>query len=76
MRLIDADALLYEMIGIHDGWFKPPRKVLDYEDLVKSQPTIISCKNCQHRNNPLACKLESEGMYMPDDWFCADGILK
>ena len=51
MRLIDADALLYEMIGIHDGWFKPPRKVLDYEDLVKSQPTIVSCDDCPYREN-------------------------
>ena len=38
--------------------------------------TVVYCRDCKHRNNPLACKLESEGMYMPDDWFCADGELK
>ena len=31
MRLIDADALLYEIIGIKDGWLKPPKKVLNLE---------------------------------------------
>ena len=45
MRLIDADALLYETIGMYDGWFKPPKKVLNFEDLVKSQPTI-TCDHC------------------------------
>ena len=45
MRLIDAVALLYEMIGIKDGWLKPPKKVLNLEDLVKSQPTI-TCNHC------------------------------
>ena len=76
MRLIDADTLLYEIIGMKDGWLKPLKKILNLEDLVKIAPTIICCKQCQYRNNPIACKLESEGMYMPDDWFCADGIPK
>ncbi len=43
--------------------------MIDKNELLK----IIHCKECQHRNDPLACKLESEGMHMPDDWFCADG---
>ena len=76
MRLIDADNLLYDIIGMKDGWLKPPKGVTTIEDLIKIEPTVICCKQCQYRNNPIACKLESEGMYMPDDWFCADGIPK
>ena len=63
MRLIDADALLYEMIGIHDGWFKPPRKVRDYEDLVKSQPTINPCEDCSRE-----CRMCGERLEKEYDW--------
>lgn len=37
---------------------------------------VVRCKNCKSRNNPIDCKMESEGMHTPDDWFCADGEPK
>ena len=40
MRLIDADALLEEMVGITDGWLKPPKDWKWYEDSVRNAPTI------------------------------------
>lgn len=40
MRSIDADAVLEEMIGITDGWLKPPRDWKWYEDSVRKAPTI------------------------------------
>ena len=39
MRLIDADELLVQMIGMNDGWFDP-RPAYDCESLVRQQPTI------------------------------------
>lgn len=40
MRLIDADALLKEMVGITDGWLKPPKNWKWYEDSVRNAPTV------------------------------------
>ena len=40
MRLIDADELLKEVIGIHDGWLRPPEKWRSIEDSIKNAPTI------------------------------------
>lgn len=37
---------------------------------------VVRCKNCKSRNNQIDCKMESEGMNTPDDWFCADGKRK
>lgn len=37
---------------------------------------VVRCKNCKYRNNPLACRMESEGMHTTDDWYCADGEQK
>lgn len=42
MRPIDADALLEEMVGITDGWLKPPKSWRWYEDSVRNAPTISS----------------------------------
>lgn len=42
MRPIDADALLEEMVGITDGWLKPPKGWRWYEDSVRNAPTISS----------------------------------
>ena len=39
-RLIDADALLEEMIGITDGWREPRKDWKWYEDSVRNAPTI------------------------------------
>lgn len=39
-------------------------------------PELIRCKDCEYRNNPIACRMESEGMHTTDDWFCADGIRR
>lgn len=40
MRLIDADELLKEVIGIHDGWLRPPKDWRSIEDSIKNAPTI------------------------------------
>ena len=45
MRPIDADALLEEMVGITDGWLKPPKNWKWYEDSVRNAPTISSQVN-------------------------------
>ena len=37
---------------------------------------VVRCKDCEYRNNPLACRMESEGMHTTDDWYCADGKQK
>ena len=63
MRLIDADALLYEIIGITDGWLKPPKKVLKLEDLVKTAPTINPCENCMRE-----CRMCGERLAYENDW--------
>lgn len=39
MRLIDADELLVQMMGMNDGWFDP-KPAYNYESLVCQQPTI------------------------------------
>ena len=40
MRLIDADELLKEVVGMTDGWFKPPKGVHSLEDLIRAAPTV------------------------------------
>ena len=47
MRPIDADALLEEMVGITDGWLKPPKGWRWYEDSVRNAPTISSQVNAK-----------------------------
>lgn len=34
---------------------------------------VVRCKDCVNRHDPINCKMYSEGMDTPDDWFCADG---
>lgn len=63
MRLIDADALLYEIIGMKDGWLKPPKKVLNLEDLVKTAPTINVCDKCGRE-----CRTCGERLIYENDW--------
>lgn len=41
--------------------------------LLKEQEPIVKCKNCKFRHDPIRCRLDSEGLKTPDDWFCADG---
>ena len=45
-------------------------------ELLKEQQQIVRCKDCRYRGNSLNCLLESEGLTVPDDWFCADGEVK
>ena len=55
MRLIDADALLEEMVGITDGWLKPPKDWKWYEDSVRNAPTVggwISVKDRLPEQSP------------------------
>ena len=40
MRLIDADELLKEVIGIHDGWLRPSKTWQSIEDSIRDAPTI------------------------------------
>ena len=40
-RLIDADELLKDMIGIYDGWIKPKHNWISQEKMLKDAPTII-----------------------------------
>ena len=63
MRLIDADALLYEMIGMKDGWLRPPKKVLNLEDLVKTAPTVNPCDECER-----GCRTCGERLSYENDW--------
>ena len=65
MRLIDADALLYNIIGIKDGWLKSPKKVLNLEDLVKIAPTINPCEGCERE-----CRMCGERWEQENDWPC------
>ena len=37
---------------------------------------IVRCVECKYRNNSLMCRMYSEGMDTPDNWFCADGKRK
>lgn len=34
---------------------------------------LVQCKDCINRHDPINCRMYSEGMDTPDDWFCADG---
>ena len=34
---------------------------------------IVRCKDCKYWNDPLNCRLDSEGLETTEDWFCADG---
>lgn len=55
MRLIDADELLEEMVGITDGWLKPPKDWKWYEDSVRNAPTVggwISVKDRLPEQSP------------------------
>ena len=52
------------------------RNKCDLYTIISYQKDIVRCMTCKHRGNSLTCKLESEGMYMPDFWFCADGERK
>ena len=51
MRLIDADEVLHDLVGMKDGWLKPPKKVLYLEDLIKVAPTIDPCSSCPYKND-------------------------
>ena len=42
MRLIDADELLKEVIGMKDGWYTPPEGVRTVEDLIRVAPTVVT----------------------------------
>ena len=44
MRLIDADELLQEVMGITDGYLKPPKNWRWYEDSIRNAPTIDARK--------------------------------
>lgn len=45
--------------------------------LLKEQLEVIRCKDCKHRFNGCCYDRKSDrinfGVYVADDWFCADG---
>lgn len=41
--------------------------------LLKEQPDVVRCKDCEFWHDSLGCQLYSEGLKTPEDWFCADG---
>ena len=44
-RLIDGDVLLRDIVGITDGWMKPPRHWRGHEDSVKHAETVIEAED-------------------------------
>ena len=65
MRLIDADELLKEVIGIHDGWLRPPEEWRSIEDSIRNAPTIPydmkwnpECEDClpEDINDCIRCR--------------------
>ena len=42
----------------------------------KGVQIIIRCKDCLYRHDSIMCRMYSEGMDTPDNWFCADGKEK
>lgn len=51
--------------------------VKDALELLKAQEAIVRCKDCKHRFNGCCYDKKSDrinfGVYVADDWFCADG---
>ena len=41
--------------------------------LREQEAVIVRCKDCKYRHDAIRCRLDSEGLKTPDDWFCADG---
>jgi len=45
--------------------------------VLEGQPEIVRCKDCKHRFNSCCYNKKSNrinfGVYVADDWFCADG---
>ena len=37
---------------------------------------LVQCKDCKWHNDPINCKLASEGLHTDGNWFCADGERK
>lgn len=37
---------------------------------------IVRCVECKYRHDSIMCRMYSEGMDTPDNWFCADGKRK
>ena len=47
--------------------------VCPYKQRAFDVSKIIHCKDCKKREDPLNCKLASEGIKTDDEWYCADG---
>lgn len=71
MRLIDADELLKEVIGIHDGWLRPTKTWQSIEDSIKNAP-IINPKELLEEKYKRLLQLKKE-IYKPteqdSDWW-------
>ena len=56
---------------LFDSWYRAAEDALSL--FREQEPVIVQCKNCKFRHDPIRCRLDSEGLKTPDDWFCADG---
>ena len=70
MRLIDADELLKEVVGIHDGWLRPSKTWQSIEDSIRNAPTIKPKELLEEYKRLLQLKKE---IYKPteqdSDWW-------
>jgi len=87
MRLIDADALkariMVDAPDFLDGGSSITKAfIMAMLETRNVTPTIdavqiVRCKDCKHRFNGCCYNKESDrvnfGIYVGDDWFCADG---
>ena len=44
--------------------------------LLKEQPEIVRCKDCKHRFDGCCYNNLNFGVYVANNWFCADGERK
>ena len=58
MRLIDADELLKDIIGMEDGWMKPPKGCHSVIDLIKTAPM-------PNANTVLINPISADLLYLP-----------
>lgn len=80
MRPIDADVLRKSVNGVSTHWLND-WSTLGVLAMIDKQPTVdavpvVRCKDCLYRHNSIMCRMYSEGMDTPDNWFCADGKEK
>lgn len=68
------------MARFPDGWVFIPHvegpKKEDGQLVVTvnvDEKELVMCKHCRYRWDSIGCRMYSEGMSTPDNWYCADG---